>query len=232
MAPAPAADLTLWPSHAALWGVLRQEASGSGASLALRHEVLGDFITRLARRTPEGVGAVDPSACLMALREVVRKLQPDLRALPVHDTAFVDHAMASIHAAREAMVSPLDLLRAAGLMEEHRKGPLLALARLYGAYESHKEARGLWDGADALNAATAVLELGPPHLPATVHIRGLVEHVRHDGGGPGARNARAEVCAACRRGAPDQTRVPGDPASCGRASHAAWPGAWHCAAHR
>jgi len=175
MTPTASPDLTLWPSHAALWGVLRQEAAQRGASLALRHEVLGDFITRLARRAPGGVGSMDPGACLMALREVVRRLNPQLRALPVHDVAFVDHALSAIHAAREAMVSPTDFLRAAGLMPEHRQGPLIALARLYGVYETHKEARGLWDGADALQAATVALEKSPPRLPPVVHIKGLVD---------------------------------------------------------
>src|SRR4051794_3278571 len=98
MALSAANELTLWPSHAALSGVLRQEAARTGASLALRHEVLGDFIMRLARRAPDGVGSMDPGACLMALREVVRTIFHDIRALPVQDPAFVEHALGAIHA--------------------------------------------------------------------------------------------------------------------------------------
>ncbi|MEW5849392.1 MAG: PD-(D/E)XK nuclease family protein [Myxococcota bacterium] len=167
-------SVTLWPSSSALLGLLRQRASRSGASLALRDGVLGDFVAYLAARS-RNRAVVDPAACALLLHDVVKDLASSLTALPTGDPTFHEHAQNAIASAKEAQVTPTDLLGAAGMLDDSRCERLTALARLYGVYETRKQERGLADAADALPAAVEALSDRDVPVPSHVEVRGLLD---------------------------------------------------------
>jgi hypothetical protein len=163
---------TVWPHAAALQDVLRERARRDGCALSVGELTWPSLLEELTAAHP-APRQVDPVACRLLLADVTRAIEANLSPLPTQDPSLVELAAQAFAAAREAMVTPGDFLRAAGLVPPANRERLTALARLYGALESRKEAAGLWDSSDVTRAAVESAETFEGYGP--LDVRGVVD---------------------------------------------------------